>query len=193
MSVRARSGFAGLLLICLFFSGCGLPLYDSHSYVSAVYPRVDQNGKTNEIIIVAHSSSAWVTLSVDGGRTLGNGYTGGTRYFYSDRHWRRRSLPFLQATNDAWETFVPVEGTNRWVRVEGSSQYAFVNHIMTNMTLTVFTLQHPLYHQTIPLTDLPRTNHVRFLEGNHIVVYKSESDAFLYNVMENTISQPSVK
>src|SRR5438105_15793539 len=118
MNVRAHLLFIGLPLGITIFSGCGLPLPDSQSQVMAVYSRMDQSNKTNEVIIVAHSEFAWRTFSPEPSQTFG--YRAETRYYFSDRQVRRRPLRFLEPPNTGWEIFAPVESSDTWGRVQGA-------------------------------------------------------------------------
>jgi hypothetical protein len=191
-SCRTIAVFASVALCVVLLSGCFVPLPDSYSEISAVYPRVDQNNITNEVIIVVHSGSAWMALGPDGGQVLGKGYNDKTRYYFSDRHVRRRSLQFLESTNTGfWETFLPVQGTNCWVRVQGTSDY--VSRDTNTVIITTFTPRKLLHQRSIQTVDFHTINYVHFSDGNRIIAYKSENNESVYNVLEDSLSEKSPK
>lgn len=107
-------------------------------------------------------------------------------YYFSDQHVRRRHLSFLGAdVNINWELFAPVESTNYWVRVQGPLD---TYSPLTNMlVVTVFTPHQILYKREIAIKGFPREEYVHFFDGAHYVLYKSDDDAFIYNVFENTL------
>lgn len=189
-SCRDMIIFASCILGLLLLPGC-FPVPDHYSAIWAVYPRVNQNNVTNEAIIMVRSGSGWVIpITPDGGRNLG--YTDKTSYFFSDRHVRRRHLQFLETTNTRqWELFAPVQGTNRWVRVQGPlGPYSLHTN---SLVITVFTPHQVLNRQDITTRDLPGTNYVHFLDGNRTLTYKSENDQFTYKVLENSLDKKTAE
>src|SRR5205823_1772887 len=138
--------------------------------------------RTNEVIILTHSEFAWRTFSPEPSQTFG--YRAETRYYFSDRHVRRRPLRFLEAPNTGWELFAPVEGTNYWVRVQGSDRFS---RLTNELTVTVFSPQKLICQQAIQTSELPRTKYLRFTDGNRVLAYKSGHDAFSYSVLQNRV------
>lgn len=171
--------FAGFASGLWLWSGC-FPVPDHYSGIGAVYPRVGQNNVTNAAIIMVRSGSGWVLpLTPDGGQSLG--YKDKTSYFYADRHYRGKSLRFLDTRDiSQWEFFVPVQATNQWVRVEGYTN---------RLAITVFTPHQVLNRQSIATRDLPSANHAHFLDGNRTLSYESENDEFIYHVLENGLDR----
>jgi len=178
-SCRGIIIFAGLASGLWLWSGC-FPVPDHFSGIGAVYPRVGQNNVTNAAIIMVRSGSGWVIpLTPDGGRSLG--YTDKTSYFYVDRHYRGKSLRFLDTPGTSqWELFVPVQATNQWVRVQGYTN---------SLAITVFTPHQMLNRHSITTRDIPSANYVHLLDGNRTLNYKSDNDEFIYNVPERSLDK----
>src|SRR5262245_38178418 len=116
-----------VLPVCTFsllaLTGCFIVLPSKYSEVRDIYPRTDQNHKTNEVVIVVGIITGTVyPFTPEGPQTRTSHYK--RRYYFSDHQVRRRALPFLSRTDadhnwKTWEVFAPVAGTNSWVRVEG--------------------------------------------------------------------------
>jgi hypothetical protein len=157
----------------------------SYSEISAVYSRVDQSKATNEVITVMHSGAYWVGAGPYGTEVLGDGNHDKTHYYFSDRHVRQRSLSFLNAEdNSQWQLFAPVQATNRWVRVQG---WFGQPSIHTNgLVITVFTPHEILYQRAMP-TKESSMQFVSFFDGNRVVYYRSKSDDFTYDVLDNRL------
>src|SRR5205814_1656849 len=103
-------------------------------------------------------------------------------YYFSNRHVRRRVIPFLGGTSaGGWEVIAPVEGANSWVRV--APRYRWT----TNLIITVFTPRRLLYEQDLIMRDSPSTNRLHFADGSRVITYQSENDRFAYNVLENNL------
>jgi hypothetical protein len=97
-------------------------------------------------------------------------------------------LRFLQAEGSSqWELFAPVQATNRWVRLQGWSGQSSPQ--TNRLIITVFTPRKMLYKQDMLTKDSPSTNYVHFLDGNRVVGYKSKSDNFTYDVLENRLEE----
>jgi hypothetical protein len=172
--------------LSLMVAGCVLP-YNS-SFQRAAYPRTDQNHRTNELLTVVSESHGWFALiTPEGPQPLT--FNGGQRYYFSDRHVRRRNVPFLTGEADSWETILPVEGTNCWVQIRSP-----VNILgPSNVLITVFTPQHILHHRTIDTKNRPTAEQLHFTDGNRVIRYKAEDEEFIYEVLENRLSNVSVR
>ena len=184
MNVRAHLLFIALALSITIFSGCGFPLPDSQSEVRAVYSRTDQSNRTNEVIILTHSEFAWRTFSPEPSQTFG--YRAETRYYFSDRHVRRRPLRFLEPPNTGWEIFAPIESADYWMRVQGPDHFT---RRTNELTVTLFSPQKLVCRQTIQTTEVPKTNYLHFTDGNRVLTYESGHDAFSYSVLQNRVTK----
>ncbi|MGZ5567061.1 MAG: hypothetical protein ACXWKG_08615 [Limisphaerales bacterium] len=166
--------------------GC-VPLPANYSSVNGVYPRVGDNGKTNEAVVVVNSSSAWLMpLTPEGPHPIGGGFSNETKYYFSNRHIRRKPLPFLSKDDRSeWELIAPVEAAESWVRVQGLSRSSLqpANVVL----ITVFTPHQILSEQRINTLNEPSSNYVHFIQGNRVVEYNSGKDAFRYNALDNKV------
>jgi hypothetical protein len=183
--------FAFCILGVLLFSGCTIYVPVSDSRVTDMYPRVNQRGVTNELIIVVRADYVWPTLTPDG-PSYRERAKSKMFYYYSDRSVRRRYLSFL-GTDATFkhELFMAVEGTNCWVRIEAPWDQYSPN--TNTLVITAFTPHQMLYQQNIVMTDFPSTNYLHFLDGNRVVTYKSKNDGFSYNVLNNSLDIGSKK
>ena len=178
--------FATFGFIILLFSSC-IRLPTHFSELSNVYPRTDRNNATNEVVIEVRSGSGTIyPLTPEGQQETISRYQ--RRYYFSDRHVRRRLLPFLGRNDvDTWDIFAPVEGTNCWIRVEGPR--VRYGKSTNSVLITVFTPRELLYQQSIAMTSFPGTNYLHFDEGNRLVAYKSDDDDFVYDVLQNSLKK----
>jgi hypothetical protein len=190
MMINTRGVICGICgLFALGLCGCVLPSFQS--WESNVYARTGENGQTNEVVIEKTSEFGWYALGPDGGDLLGR-WKIKRRYYSKKNKGRRKSMPFLLRKSvgcvDTWTSIAPVEGTNVWVRVEGSD-FKETDH--TNlMVITVFTSKRLLYQQNVVMQERNSwTNHLRFDEGNRFVTYESTNDAFVYSVLDNTLKK----
>jgi hypothetical protein len=181
MSQSIPRAFSALSLLVL--TGCCIVLTTTEGGLRDTYARMGPDQRTNEMIFIV--SLDWGKsrpLTPLGPQTITNRHLG-RRYYFSDRRVRRRPLPFLARTNDGWEVFAPVEGTNSWVRVEGPTSPSQGNSIL----LTAFNSRKLLHQRTVPMSDSPSSEFVRFEDGNRLVSYKSEHDSFFYDVLHNSV------
>jgi len=184
-SARSIPG-ALFALSLIVLTGCCLVLSTIEGDLRNTYARMGHDQRTNEMIFVV--SLDWAKsrpFTPLGPQTITNHHVG-RRYYFSNRHIRRRPLPFLARTNDGWEVFAPVEATNCWVRVEGPTSPAEGNSIL----LTAFDSRKVLHQRRVTILDSPSSEFVRFEDGNRLVSYKSEHDSFFYDVLHDSL-EPS--
>jgi hypothetical protein len=166
-------------------SGCYLP-YDN-SVVIGFYARKDAKQRTEEVVEVMLGSHGWTALVTPEGPQPVT-FHGAHRYYLTDRHVRRRTLPFLTGDVGAWwEIIVPVEGTNCWVQLQGPVKRIDPVPGKTNLLITVFTSRQLLYRQEIVTKERAVTNYLHFADGNREIRYKSEREEFVYHVPENRL------
>ena len=175
------STLGSLFLLIIVLAGCVLPYTESGTRAIA---RTGQDGMTNEVLFVVGHYYGWgAPLTPEGPAYITSTYK--VHYYFSDRHVRRRKLTFLSKPNyRAWDVFAPVEGTNYWVRVEGAKATASAR--ATNLIISVFTPQGPVYEETIPTRDSADEKFLGFAEGNRVLAYKSQSDDFAYDVLKRS-------
>jgi hypothetical protein len=166
-------------------SGCYVP-YDN-SVVIGFYARKDAKQRTEEVVEVMLGSHGWTALVTPEGPQPVT-FHGAHRYYLTDRHVRRRTLPFLTGDVGAWwEIIVPVEGTNCWVQLQGPHKRIDPVPGKTNLLITVFTSRQLLYRQEIVTKERAVTNYLHFADGNREIRYKSEREEFAYHVLENRL------
>jgi len=177
-------------LTMLPLSGCLIVPDYIPPEVTNVFPRVDEQGVTNQVVIETKSCFGWYGLAPDGGDPIGS-WKYKRRYYFREGQGKRKRLPFLRRKFDVYEEFcVPVEGTNHWVRVEGPQMQG--NDRTNGWIITVFTPKKQLYEHNLAMTDriLSATN-LHFEAQNRLVTYKSDHDGFVYDVLKDTLSSPA--
>ena len=176
-------------------SGCFVVAPSHYSEVSNVYARTNENHVVSEAVIEVRSVSGHIRPFTPEGPQHEGSSQYERRYYFSDRHVRRREIPFLRRDDvdflGTWETFAPVEGTNLWVRVEGPSSPHSKN--TNTVVITVFTRKELLYQQKVQTRDVPSQECLRFGAGSRDVIYKSKDDAFVYDVLKNSLERDITK
>ena len=195
MRFRHHIFFGCLLVTAWLLAGCFIVTPSHYSEDSHVYARTNENRVMSEVLIEVRSVSGHVRPLTPEGPVNEGSSKYARRYYFSDRHVRRREIPFLRRDDvdflDTWETFAPVDGTDYWVRVEGPSSHRSKN--TNTVVMTVFTRKELLYQQKIQTRGLPSLTSVHFADGNRDVVYKSTDDGFVYDILKNGLERDITK
>jgi hypothetical protein len=170
------------------------PMYHSHEDEIAV--RTNANNQIVERL--SRKTTTWeyaVFLTPEGpsNETFGRK----AHFFLTDEHGRRTQLRFLEERGNYygnWSMVRPVANTGCWLKVERQLNMDGLRHGSQSLFLTVFNTQGFVHQRKIETSEKYNDpsrfeSHILFGPGNRILTWKTESERFNYNVIENDLSQ----